>query len=218
MRAFGKYAFACAALLSIAAMPAQATTILSTFDAGNVYNCCSGWTVSGSTSSNPQYTAANEFVSPGDYSLEQIDLGLASLSGTNGAVVSLWTESAGAPGIQLGSWSVGGFPSFGSSSNAVTTISGISGINLASGVAYFLVIAPGADDTWVVWNQNSIGANGLDLFSQDSGATWDNSNGITTLGAFDLIGTTSDTVPEPITLALFGAGLAGVSTLRRRRK
>lgn len=35
---------------------------------------------------------------------------------------------------------------------------------------------------------------------------------------FEAIGPQAPAVPEPVTLALFGAGLAGIGTLRRRKQ
>ena len=202
--------------ITVAVSPANANTIVSTFDVGNGYNSGVGWTVSGSTSSAGPFVSANEFTSSGNYSVDQIDLGLTNSSGTNSATVSLWTESSGLPGVQLGSWGVSNQPVFGVANDIVATISGISGINLSSGSNYFFLIAPGANDTYDVWNVNTIGVNGLDLYSQDGGGTW-TSQPDETLGAFDVLGTATN-VPEPITLSLFGAGLVGAATMRRRKK
>ena len=158
--------------ITVAVSPANANTIVSTFDVGNAYNSSVGWTASGSTSAEGPFVAANEFTSSGNYSVDQIDLGLGNVAGTNSATVSLWTESSGLPGVQLGSWGVNNQPAFGVANNVVATISGISGINLFSGSNYFLLVAPGASDTWDAWNVNTIGVNGLDLYSQDGGGTW----------------------------------------------
>lgn len=60
----------------------------------------------------------------------------------------------------------------------------------------------GVDITQVIWGATN-DDQGLALYG-GSGAPADDGNG--------------DGVPEPITLAMFGAGLAGVASLRRRRK
>jgi hypothetical protein len=117
----------------------------------------------------------------------------------------------------LGSWSVSNQPSFGSTDSALATISGISGIDLSAGASYFLVVVPDAADTWDTWNWSTVSTGDV-LYSTDGGGTWGTNGGAQALGAFDLIGSAGGRVPEPITIALFGAGLAGAAAMRRRRK
>lgn len=48
-----------------------------------------------------------------------------------------------------------------------------------------------AGDTYVAWNWNIQGVNGLDLSSTDGGKTWMNNGTGNPLGAFDVQGTPS---------------------------
>lgn len=119
--------------------------------------------ISGASSASPGYAAdAMPFSVSVTASVSEIDVALGWYTGTNGATVSLWTDANGTPGTQLGpSWSVGNFPSSGTTDDTVVMISGISGINLAAGSSYLLVITPAASDTWAGWNLNTTGINGL---------------------------------------------------------
>ena len=201
-------------------LSANADQIYSTLSPSSpTYFSGEGWTVSGPTSNDPRFSSASLFTSPGNYSVGQIDLGLGYVSGTNSANVSLWTDSGGLPGSQLGSWAVSGQPVFGSDSDTLTTINGIAGVNLAAGVSYFLIVDPGSSNTWDAWYLDNTGTNGLLLQSSDGDATW-SSYPNSTLGAFDILGTpgTPVSVPEPGSLVIIGAGLIGLAGLRRRRK
>jgi hypothetical protein len=81
--------FAGATALSSAG-PVQADTIFSDFDTGQPF--FSALLIS-STSA-----PFEEFTSPGNYSVTQIDLVVGYLAGKNGVVVSLYSDNAGFPG------------------------------------------------------------------------------------------------------------------------
>jgi PEP-CTERM motif len=193
---------------------AHAAVIASTLDAG-LYKATGGQNVSGSASFVGETEIATPFTSSGNYSVDQIDVGLTNNEGTNSAVVGLWTDVGGIPTVELGSWNVSNQPAFGSTGSVLTSITGISGINLVSGGHYFITIFPGASDTWDVWNGNLLGIAGAD-FSTNGGASWTQQANLDR-PAFDILGTAA-AVPEPATLTLFGFALFGLGTIPRRRK
>ncbi len=183
---------------------------------GDVYQCCSGWTVSGTGTVGTSFTAANEFTAMASGSISQIDIGIGYVAGVNSFYAALYTDNSGLPGTQLGRWdNLSSSQNFGGCCGLVT-ITGISGISLTAGESYFLVLGPENinDTSWLAWNFSN-SATGLDLYSTDGGQTW-NSNGTQPQGAFDIIGGGA-TVPEPTSLLLLGSGLVGAFTTMRRK-
>lgn len=203
-----------AAALCVCSLPASAGIIFDDFAAGDTYNCCVGWTVSGPSSLPGQFISANQFVVGGGGGLvTEIDLGVSVVTGTGNGVVAIYTvDGNGNPGTFLGGGNFTAHQQTGQCC-AVETVNIANGPTLTDGVTYYMVLA--ADDvTWDVWDLNTVGATGIDKFSNDNGNSWFD-NGPQTLGTFRIIG--GSAVPEPGTLVMLGSGIVALGGVLRRK-
>jgi len=213
VKRFGGFALVVVIALGLATLPAMADTAFS--DLGNPvnYNCCFGWTVGGQNSLVGLVEDANQFTSAVSGTVNQIDLGLGWVLGTNGATIQLWTSVNNLPGTLLGTGTVTGLPTFGTTSSQLVTASGNFG-NITAGQQYFVVVLAESDE-WAAWNVNNQNVNGLLL--QNTGNGWNSFPG-ETLGAFDVLTGGQGQVPEPASLMLLGSGLLAFASKLRRKK
>jgi len=207
------------AALCLCSLPARAGVLFTDLGpTGSVYNCCTGWTVSGSGAVGNSFVAANEFTVAGIGSLSvgEIDLGVSVADGHAATFyASIWTDDAHSPGTELASWNLSTSTLFGTCCGLVSE-TGITGLTLTGGQQYFMVLGPLSlsDNSWTPWNWNSTGVTGLDLYSENGGS-WHN-NGTQTLGAFEIDGAASG-VPEPGALLLLGTGFIAILGAARRK-
>jgi hypothetical protein len=148
-----------------------ASVIFSDFTGRAGHYCCGGWAVAGPSSASPggAQTQADSFTSPINAAVSQIDVALGHLSGTNSAVVSLWTDVDSALGTELGAWTLTNQGKFVAGVKVnVYSITGISNITLDAGSSYFLQIAAGATDTFDGWYNNRVGYAGIHIINDVS--------------------------------------------------
>ena len=150
-----------------------------------------------------------------DFQLTQIDIALEYLqSGTNGAIVKLFTDSGGSPDalVPSATWALSELPSSLQTSIQLSqTITGISGITLAGGTQYWLAASSTGRMGWAF---NVVRQSGQVATSWTGGANW----GVGTYSAlaFDLLGDTLQT-PEPRMLVFLGIGLLSIFAAGRGR-
>jgi hypothetical protein len=186
---------------------AGAATIYNNFNSGNGYDTGTGWTVSGATSDVATvFSTGMAFTPSGTFTLTQIDVALNFFSGTNSGTLTLNSDSGGAPGGVLETWSLSSLPAFGACCT-VETVTPVGSIVLNSGTQYWIVASATASDTHDAWMFNTTGALG---FKWQTGAGTASGS---TLGAFDVLG---DPVPEPSSVLLTAGGLAWLWRRRRR--
>jgi hypothetical protein len=213
----------CMVLLAIFfAAPARGQVFFSDLGTGsNVYNTITGYAIAGSSSvEGASYAQANLFQTVAGGYVSQIDLAVSNFSGSTAFYASIYTDAGGVPGTRVSGayWGVTTFPLSAGNCCELADIPLISGVVLAPDTNYFMVLGPliATDNSFNVWDWNTVGATGIDLFSENGGP-WTQPFA-TTLGAFEIEGSPT---PEPssFVLCLFGiAGGIGAMQVRRRKR
>jgi hypothetical protein len=148
-----------------------------------------------------------------------IAAGLAQGGPTSTFYASIWTDESGAPGAQV----AGAYWTFSNTTapGALVSITGISGVSLTGAADYFMVLGPLnlTEDGLLGWYGNNQGYFGDLQNSSSGGATWHDIGSPGSpfeSGAFDVLGSSIASIPEPSTLNVLGAGIA-LLALRKRR-
>jgi hypothetical protein len=194
---------------------ANADIIFNDYGPGYTYNTGIGWTVSGSTSAPGNFYQANEFTASVTAAVTEVDLGISLVTGTNSVTVELRTDNSGVPGSLLESYGFVGLGPFGSQNGPLIATS-VTNPTLVAGTNYWMVVLPGASDTWAVWNWNDQSVTGNGSFSSDGGATWSNGSS-ETLGAFEVFGGTAVPAPSTLVMSSILFGMGGVLFGYKRR-
>jgi hypothetical protein len=152
---------------------------------------------------------------PGDFTLNQIDVGVTSSRGTP-IILSLDHASHGLPGAPIESWTLTNLSPVGS--GAVETVRPVSPLRLVSGTEYWLAVMPGASDTAANWGLSSTvpvasPPNAFNYRGTNRAWAFDTTDQFPP-AAFAVLGSV---VPEPSTWAMMLLGFAGLGYAGKRR-
>lgn len=206
--------YACALALILTGVRAKADAIVfNDLGTGNTYNCCNGWNATGTSFFLGLTETAASFTPASNATLGQIDVALTSEPGSSSSVsVSLETNNHGLPGTVIESWNLTGpFPTIASTNDIVQTLFPTMTISLSGGTQYWLVEAPLASNTVVVWNFSNTQPTPGTTTEYYSGGAWTNegSGG----AAFEVLST-----PEPNSVMLLSIGLLGIAFTTPKRR
>jgi len=153
----------------------------------DVYNCCSGWTIGGSSGAAGEQWIAMPFTPKKASTIKQIDVAVGYVSGTNEIVISLDADTSGLPGKTIHKWHFKNMPTFGSCCT-LDTVKYAKGLKVKAKKQYWVTVTTDATDAdlWGAWNQVYNGASGGWAYSANGGP-WTATSG--TLSAYDVLGT-----------------------------
>ena len=139
-----------------------------------IYWCCTGYNVMGSNSGVGEQWMGGAFTPSIDHTLTQVEVAVGySGQGPNGVVISVNRDNGGIPGKALKKWSVSGLPRFGTCCTTVVKTDR-SGIPLAGGSQYWIVLSTNSTETDTVDGWNVSDADQVDQanFASYDGTTW----------------------------------------------
>jgi hypothetical protein len=173
--------------------PASFVKIYSDLGTGTtVYLNNIGWSVSGPTSGGGQVATATPFTPKRNFNLVLIKVAILTVSGTNGATLSLNRDSNGAPGTAIKTWNLVNLPLFpGCCRLDLARLKKT--VKVKKGVQYWLVASTGktTQDASDSWNMNSRSIFGT-VGQQFNNGQWQVTKGSALLPAFSVLGTPAD--------------------------
>lgn len=208
------------ALLGVAVASASfaaATTTYTNYDSYFGYNTSVAWNVTGGASITGPQDFGEEFTASVTGTLSDIILPVSMVSGVGTYGVQLYSNSGGALGSVIDSWTgVNTNGSFGAN-NPSTLLAGSPSVHITAGTSYWVVVSPTGASTstlYGTWNDNSTGATGNAVYSTNYGTTWNYMTG-QPLAALQ-VDVNPPAAPEPLSVLALVGGAA--SLIRRRRR
>jgi len=105
-----------------------------------------GLTISGPNTITGTIETAVAFTPAANATVSEIDAAVGNINGTNGVLISIYSDASNSPGSSLGDFSVSGLPVFGSCCElAVAKVK--NGVKLTAGTQYWLVFATSKKQT-----------------------------------------------------------------------
>jgi hypothetical protein len=137
------------------------------------YYAPDGLTISGPNTITGAIETAVAFTPAATASVSEIDAAVGNIDGTNGVVISIYSDASNAPGASLGDFSVSNLPVFGSCCElAMATVK--KGLKLTAGTQYWLVFSTSSKQTDAFDAVSPQEVDQLDTYSEagNFGAGW----------------------------------------------